>query len=336
MPLSRRQFVEAAAAGSLAANALPTAALAAPEPATQIGPHVTPLPTRLLGKTGQKVSVLAMGCGSKFLAYKEEDAALEALERAVNLGITYFDTAVSYGRGLSETRVGKAMKGRRDSVWIATKLDERSGDQALAMVEKCLQRLQTDHIDLVHIHSLTDEADLARIEAKDGVLNALLKLKSEHVVRNVGITSHTDPEVLRTALERHPFDCTQMALNAALVGMKNGTGGMVINPAITTSFEQIALPVANRKGLGVIAMKVFAQDYLTNQAPADQLIRYSLSLPVTACVVGMPEPSMISKNVEIVKAFQPMAREEMNRMARQLAVQHKARIDNFFHNHVDC
>jgi len=294
------------------------------------------MPTRVLGKTGRSVSVLAMGCGSKFLAYRNEDEALGAIHKALDAGITYFDTAVSYGNGLSETRVGKALKGKRDAVWIATKVDEREGDPARATVEKCLQRLQTDHIDLVHIHALGGADDLARIEAPNGVLGALLKLKQEGVIRNVGITSHTDPEVLRTALERHPFDCTQMALNAALTGMTNGAGGMVVNPAVTTSFEQIALPVANRKGMGVIAMKVFAQDYLSNKAPAEQLIRYSLSLPVAACVVGMPQAELITRNAEIVKAFQPMPREEMNRLATSLAIRHKASIDHFLHDHVDC
>ncbi len=301
-----------------------------------LSPANTPLPTRVLGKTGQRVSVLAMGCGSKFLAYRQEDEAIAALQKAVSLGITYFDTAVAYGNGVSETRVGIALKGKRDQVWLATKVDERNGDAARATIDKCLKRLQTDRIDLVHIHSLSDEADLAQIESKDGVLNALLRLKQEGVVRHVGVTSHTDPEVLRTALERHPFDCTQMALNAALTGMKNGSGGMVVNPAIATSFEKIALPVANRKNLGVIAMKVFAQDYLTDQAPAEKLIRYSLSLPVTACVVGMPLPEMITQNVEIVKNFRPMPRDEMNGMANSLAIHNKAQIDRFLHGHVDC
>lgn len=321
MPISRRRFIG-------------TAAIATP--VLSGATSASGMPMRTLGKTGRNVSVLAMGCGSKFLAYRDEDEAIAALHIAFDAGVNYFDTAVSYGNGLSETRVGKAFKGKRDAVWIATKLDERDGDGARAQLDRCLQRLQTDRIDLVHIHALGDESDLARIEAKDGVLNALLKLKEQGIVRNVGITSHTDPEVLRTALQRHPFDCTQMALNAALTGMKNGTGGMVVNPAITTSFEQIALPVANRKNMGVIAMKVFAQDYLTNQAPADQLIRYSLSLPVAACVVGMPKREMITQNASIVKAFQPMPRDEMNRLATSLAIRHKAGIDRFFHSHVDC
>ena len=107
-----------------------------------------------------------------------------------------------------------------------------------------MKRLQIDQFDLIHIHSLTDENDLAKVEAKGGVLETLHKLKDQKVTRFIGITSHTDPTVLAKALDRHDFDCTQMALNAGMVGMKNGTPGMVINPAMKTSFQTVALPVA--------------------------------------------------------------------------------------------
>src|SRR5207245_5576353 len=136
--------------------------------------------------------------------------------------------------------------------------------EAMQILESGLKRLQIDQYDLVHIHSLTNNDDLAKIEAKGGVLEAVQKLKDQKVTRFIGITSHTDPEVLAKALERHDFDCTQMALNAAMVGMKNGKGGMEINEAMKTSFQTIALPVANRKKMGVIAMKVFAQEGLLN------------------------------------------------------------------------
>ena len=102
------------------------------------------------------------------------------------------------------------------------------------MLEGSLKRLHVDQIDLIHIHSLTNEDDLAKIEAKGGVLDTLHKLKDQKMTRFIGITSHTDPTVLAKALERHDFDCTQMALNAALVGMKNGKAGMVINEAMKT------------------------------------------------------------------------------------------------------
>ena len=178
----------------------------------------TSMPTRILGRTGARVSILAMGGGSRFLMYHDEDKALEALNRAFDLGISYMDTAYSYGNGLSEERVGKVMKTRRKEIFLATKIDARKGDDARRIVEGGLKRMQTDHLDLIHVHSLTDEQDLAAVEAPDGVLNALLKLRDEKVTRFVGITSHTDPVVLKTALERHDFDCTQMALNAARVG----------------------------------------------------------------------------------------------------------------------
>ncbi len=327
MPISRRRFLETTALAPVAANVLQ----AAPE-----GPGNTPLPTRVFGKTGQRVSILAIGGGSRFLLYKDEDAAIGAIHRALALGITYFDTAYAYGNGVSETRFGKGLAGNRQKVWLTTKIQERDPSKARAILEGSLKRLQTDHVDLCHIHSLTDAADLARIEAKDGVLDMLLKAKSEGLIRNVGITSHSDPEVLRTALERHPFDCTQMALNAALAGMMSGQSGMVVNPALTTSFESIALPVAVRKNLGIIAMKVFAQEFLNDKAPKQDLIRYSLSLPVSLCVVGMPKMEMIDENVKIVKAFQPMPQAEMQKLSSSLALSHKAKIDAFFATHIDA
>jgi predicted aldo/keto reductase-like oxidoreductase len=326
MPISRRRFLETAALAPAASSALE----AAPE-----GPANTPLPTRVFGKTGQRVSILAIGGGSRFLSY-DEDTAIAAIHRALELGITYFDTAFSYGNGVSETRVGRGLAGSRHKVWLTTKIQERDASKARAILEGSLKRLQTDHVDLCHIHSLTDPADLARIESRDGVLDMLLKAKSEGLIRNVGITSHSDPEVLRTALERHPFDCTQMALNAALAGMMNGQGGMVVNPALTNSFESIALPVAVRKNLGIIAMKVFAQEFLNDKAPKEHLIRYSLSLPVSLCVVGMPKMEMIDENVKIVKAFRPMPKEEMKKLSTALALTHKAKIDAFFADHIDA
>lgn len=330
MSISRRRFLGTGTA------TVATAATGVLNAARTAGPGNTPLPTRVLGKTGARVSILAMGCGSRFLMYRDEDSAIAALHRAFEQGITYYDTAYAYGNGLSESRVGKAFEGKRDRIWIATKIDDREGDAARRRVEGSLKRLRTDHIDLVHIHALMGQDDLARVEAKDGVLNAFLKMKEEGTIRNVGITSHYDPTVLAAALERHPFDCTQMALNAALIGMRDGDHGMIPNPAIVTSFQTVALPVAIRKNLGVLAMKVFAQEALSHEAPAEKLIRYSLSLPVTACVIGMPEPGMIDDNVRIATAFQPMPKDEMHQFANSVSLRNKARIDEMFRHHVDC
>ena len=312
MSVSRRQFIGTAALGAIAAKG------------------ATAMPTRPLGRTGARVSILAFGCGSRFLMYKEEDRALAALNHALDLGITYVDTAYAYGDGLSEERVGKVMATRRKEVWLATKVPDRKGDEAMRRIEGSLKRLQTDHLDLIHIHSLGGVDDLEAIEAKDGVLATLLKLREQKVTRAIGITCHTDPAVLKTALERHDFDCTQMALNAARAGMAR------LESDPHGSFESLALPVANRKNMGVIAMKVFAQEKLSGKAPVEKLIQYSLSLAVTAAVVGMPKIEFIEHNIETAKAFQPMPRGEMEKMSGDLAGAYKASVERHFDGHVDA
>ena len=325
MSISRRTFLEATALGGMTA-CFPTAAIA----------ETTALPTRPLGKTGARVSILAMGGGSRYLMYKEEEQALEALQKALDLGITYIDTSDDYGDNhLSERRIGKVLKPRKQKPFLATKLSNRNGQESAQIVEQSLTALQVEQVDLIHIHSLTTEQDLARIEAKGGVLDQLLKLRDQKMTRFIGITSHTDPHVLKTALERHDFDCTQMALNGALVGMKGGEQGMVPNPAMPPSFETVALPVATRKHVGVIAMKVFAQDALLRDATPKELLYYSLSLPVTTAVVGMPKLDHIEENIALAKSFSPLSKSEMERIAGKLSPTNKAKLDLFFSTHVD-
>jgi predicted aldo/keto reductase-like oxidoreductase len=252
------------------------------------------------------------------------------VQKAFALGVNYFDSAYDYGRGLSEERIGKALEGKRDQVYLVTKVPSRKGDDAMRIIEGSLKRMRTDHFDTLHIHSLTTEQDLAAIEAEDGVLKVLYKLRDQKVARNIGITCHTDPHVLKTALERHDFNCTQFALNAARIGQARNDG----NPA-TDSFEALALPVALRKKMGVTAMKIFAQEKLVGKTSAENLIRYSLSLPVSAVVLGMPTLQFLEQNAMTAKAFKPLTREEMNGLNGQLSV-YKAGIDKFFHDHVDA
>ena len=317
MSISRRKFIESAAAVTLGANAANTSAI----------------PLRSLGKTGAKVSILAFGCGSRFLAYKEEDQALAALNHALDLGINYIDTAASYGDGLSEQRVGKVLKARgRNGLWLVTKVEPRSGDEAMRIIERSLKNLQVDYVDLLHMHSLTTPEDLAAIEAKDGVLNRLYKLRDQKVARHIGITCHTDPAVLKTALERFDLDSTQMALNAAHIGM----AANVKYDDPRTSFESLALPVARKKNMGITAMKIFAQDKLTNKVATEKLIRYAMSLPVAAAVIGMPKVEFINQNVEVAKNFKPLPESEMKDLSTELSQKYKAHIDRFFAVHRDC
>jgi len=313
--LSRRDFLgkSGLALGAVAAlPALPGVAAAA----------AAKLPHRVLGRTGVSVPILAFGCGSRFLMYEPEEAG-PALNRAIDIGITYLDTAIDYGDGKSETRVGMVMKTRRKEVFLATKIPgrARTRDAALKEVEASLERLQTDHVDLLHIHSLGDEADLAKIEAPDGVLKALYELRGQKAARFIGMTSHTDGAVMAKAIERNDLDCVQMAMN----------------PARANRFEELALPAARRKDLGVILMKVTGQEHLlgAGKAEAAPLLRYAWSLPVSTVVCGMPKPEFVEANVASARGFTSMPPAEMDRLRERLAGE-RVVLEQFFARHRDC
>ena len=312
--LSRRDFLGKSGLALGAVAALPALPVAA------AGPN---LPHRVLGRTGVSVPILAFGCGSRFLMYEPEEAGLAALNRAIDMGITYLDTAIDYGDGKSETRVGMVMKTRRKEVFLATKIPDRARtrDAALREVEASLKRLQTDHVDLLHIHSLGAEADLAKIEAPDGVLKALYELRGQKTARFIGMTSHTDGAVMAKAIERNDLDCVQMAMN----------------PARANRFEELALPAAKAKNLGVILMKVTGQERLlgAGKAEAAPLLRYAWSLPVTTVVCGMPKPEFVAANIASAHGFTPMPAGEMDRLREQLAGQ-RVVLEQFFARHRDC
>jgi predicted aldo/keto reductase-like oxidoreductase len=316
--VSRREFLERS---GLAVGAV--AAMPALPPRVATDAAVAPrLPHRTLGRTGVKVSILAFGCGSRFLMYPEDQASA-VLEKAIDSGVDYFDTAFAYGDGESETRVGRVMATRRKDVFLATKVPPRSRtrDAALREVEASLKRLQTDHLDLLHLHSLGDDADLAKIEAPDGALKALYELREQKVARFVGMTSHTDGAVMAKAIERNDLDCVQLAMN----------------PARVARFEELALPAANRKNLGVILMKVTGQEKLMEDGGADtaSLLRYAWSLPISTAVCGMPKLEFLAANVATARAHEsPLPPAEMERLRQQLAGR-KFVLEQFFAHHHD-
>ena len=315
--LTRREFIEKTTLTVASASVLPALL-------TEEAEAKTKLPQRILGRTGVKVPIIAFGCGSRFLMYQEEEEALKIHNRVIDLGITYLDTAMDYGKGLSETRVGKVMATRRKEVWLATKVapGARTYDTAMREVEQSLKRLQTDRVDLLHLHSLSTAEDLAKIEAKDGAIHALYKLREQKVVRFIGMTSHTDGAVMAKAIEHNDLDCVQMAMN----------------PARALQFEELALPAAKKKNLGVILMKVTAQEKLLGEgagkAAMNDLIRYALSLPVSTAVMGMPKAEFIEQNVAAAVAFKPMKTGEMDKLRAQVAPQ-RASLERFFHHHRD-
>lgn len=316
--LSRRKFLEQVGVGTAAGMGY--SILGEWAEARPANPNA--LPTRPLGRTGANVSILAFGCGSRFLMYEDETEAMAILNRAIDQGITYLDTAYAYGDGKSETRVGKVMAMRRKDVWLATKIPDRTRDEFMRRLEGSLTRLQTDHVDLLHIHGVGHEDDLAKIEAPNGALKGLMEAKEQKMCRAVGMTSHTSGAVMAQAIQRHDLDCVQMALNAS----QNG------------KFEELALPAAKAKNLGVIAMKVTGQELLLkNEAgkeDIDALLHYSMSLAVTTAVVGMPRKEMLDHNIAIARNFKALPRSDMDRLRKALQPS-REQLEKYLSGHYD-
>jgi uncharacterized protein len=286
-------------------------------------PQPGQLPRRVLGKTKEQVPVLAFGGGSRFLSYQEEEG-LAVLNNAIDQGINYIDTAIGYGDGRSEERIGRLMRARRGDVFLATKISDRGYEGALRAIEESLKRLQTDRVDLLHVHSLNDDNDLAEVEK--GVLRALYRIKEEKMTRFIGMTSHSDARTLKTAIERHDLDCVQMALNPAT------------HTGFATGFERIALPAALAKGVGVLAMKVTGQERLIGsgegRAGMRDLLNYALTLPVATCVIGMPRPEHLVENLKLAKGFAPLSEADMEQLRSRVAPQ-AAAFDRFLCTHRD-
>lgn len=311
--ISRRKFIERVGATTASIPAF-SAALGAQARGA--------IPRRVLGRTRREVSILAFGGGSRFLKYEEEEG-IRILNHALDLGITYVDTAAEYGKqGESEIRIGKALGARRKGIFLATKVDERDYDGVMRTLERSLKRLQTDHLDLFHFHGLKDMDDLEKIE-KTGGIKALYKAREQKMTTFIGMSCHADGSYLKAAIERHDLDCVQMALNASRAN----------------KFEELALPAANKKNLGVIAMKVAAQDKIigtgAGKATIESLLPYTLSLPVTAAVIGMPKADMLEQNVAIARAFRPLPPAERDRIYRQVASS-QAAVARFFSDHLDA
>jgi predicted aldo/keto reductase-like oxidoreductase len=297
----------------------------------------TGMPTRMLGSTGQKVSLLSFGSGSRWLAYKDQDKALEALDRAIKGGVTYVDSAASYGDGQSERWIGEYLKTHKKNFFLVTKIGgNRTYDDAMRIIDQSMKNFGVNQVDLMHIHSLGNEDELAKIEAPNGQLKAMHKAKEQKLTRFIGVTSHTNPHVLKLALERHDFDSTQMALNIAQIGNSAPSNKAGEGQTGASGFEAVAMPVALRKKMGLTAMKVFAQEKLLGKASPEMLLRYAMSLPVAATTVGMPKLEHIDANLAVAKSFKPLSTEEMQSLPASVTQKMRASIDHFFADHVDC
>lgn len=253
------------------------------------------VPKRILGRTGARVSII--GLGGSFLVSQAERAeeAEMLIEEAVEAGINYIDTAPTYAS--SEVNIGRVMPRLRNRVFLATKTIERTYDGTMKLLEQSLERLQTDHIDLLQLHGFHAQGDYDRAFSRGGAFEALEKLKAEGVVRFTGITSHKNPGIVKEAIKHYDFDCILLALNPADRHDRS------------QSFLQEVLPLANARKMGPIAMKVASYGRLFRSGGIEsmqQSLGYVLSFPVSTAIIGFSNRPELEECVEIARKFKPL------------------------------
>jgi aryl-alcohol dehydrogenase-like predicted oxidoreductase len=256
-------------------------------------------PARPLGATGVTVPLLGYGTAPLGKERISRAHAERCLNHAINKGITYLDTSPDYG---SEPHVGAVMRSRRDEVFLATKINKRRRESVLEELQQSLDKLQTDHVDLIQIHSISAYADLEQVFADDGTVVALEEARTQGLVRFIGITGHARPELLAHALQEYQFDTVLCAL------------GIVDH--LVSAADKFLLPVAQERKTGVIAMKVLGHGTFPNAARG---LRYALGLPgVTLAIVGMDKTEHIDQNVEIAANFKPLEESEFDQLVKDV------------------
>lgn len=272
---------------------------------------------RRLGETGFKVSILGLGGEAAVEKRENPEKAEEIVNRALDLGINYIDTSPVYGEGGSEENLGRVMARRRSEAFLASKTHERSYDGTMRLIEESLNRLQTDYLDLYQLHNIRRNIELNEILGPRGALMALQKLREEGVIKNLGVTGHKDPVVLRRAIDNFEFDCVLMALNAA-------------DPH-RASFKDGVLEQAREKNMGIIGMKVLAVGRILGQGglkTPEEALGYVLSLPVSTIIVGTSSLEELEANAAFCSEFQGFDGEKMKTLEEKTAL--KEREGNFF------
>jgi predicted aldo/keto reductase-like oxidoreductase len=279
--------------------------------ATARNPH-EPVPSRPLGKTGANVSALGIG-GSHLGEVDDDDEAMRIVHEAIDAGITFFDNAWEYHDGKSEEVLGRALVGRREKVFLMTKVctHGRKADVAMQQLEQSLTRLRTDHLDLWQVHECVYENDPERHFANDGVITALDRAKQQGKVRFVGFTGHKSPMIhLKMLAHDYHFDTVQMPIN--------------VFDGQFRSFESLVLPEARRRQMGIIGMKSLNGTGAAVKAgiiTAEEGLRYAMSAGVSTTVSGIDSLDILRQNLAVARGFVPMTDVEMRDLRGRVATQ---------------
>ena len=263
------------------------------------------IPYRTLGRTGERVSAIGLGgfhLGQPSLPEKE---AIRIIRTAVDRGINFLDNSWDYNGGVSELRMGQALRdGYRDRVFLMTKIDGQTRRAAADQLDECLRRLQTDVIDLLQFHEVIRPEDPDRIFAPGGALEAAVEAREAGTIRYIGFTGHKGPAIhlkmLETAADHgFRFDAVQMPLN--------------VLDAHFDSFEKRVLPVLVRDGIGVLGMKPLGDRQVleTKTVTPIEGLHYALNLPTSVVITGCDSMRILGQALEAARTFRPLSPEDV-------------------------
>jgi len=263
------------------------------------------MPTRTLGRTGVKVSLI--GLGGWHLGFKQidDDLSVRIIRTAVDNGINFMDNCWDYNDGASEVRMGKALRdGYRERVFLMTKIDGRTKAEATKQLDESLRRMQVDHIDLVQHHEILRFEDPHRIFDDEGANAALLEARDAGKIRFIGFTGHKDPRIHLYMLEvaqqnGFQFDTVQMPLN--------------VMDAHYRSFEKLVLPELVQQNIGVLAMKTLANGTIleSKTVTAIECLQYAMNLPTSVVITGCESLKDLDQALTAARTFTPMSEEQV-------------------------
>jgi uncharacterized protein len=270
------------------------------------------VPTRVLGHTGEKISMVGLG-GYHLGMQSDEQESIRIIRTGLDSGITFLDNCWDYNNGQSEIRMGKALRdGYRQKAFLMTKIDGRTKQAASQQLEESLRRLQTDHIDLLQFHEVIRDTDPDRIFAKGGGMEAVLEAKKQGKVRYIGFTGHKSPDIHLKMLEtafahKFTFDAVQMPLN--------------VMDAHYNSFEKKVLPVLVKHNIGVLGMKPLGDKIILNSKTATpvECLHYAMNLPTSVVITGCDSLDILHQAIQAATSFKPMASTEVSTLLAKTA-----------------
>jgi aryl-alcohol dehydrogenase-like predicted oxidoreductase len=263
---------------------------------------------RELGSTGFKTSVIGLGGWHIGLNKVDEALSIKLMHAAIEGGINFFDNSWDYNEGISEIRMGKALKdGRREKVFLMTKIDGRTKKEAAKQLDQSLERMDVDCIDLVQHHEMLRFEDPHRIFGEEGANEALLEAKKAGKIRFIGFTGHKDPQihlhVLAVAKEHDfKFDAVQMPLN--------------VMDAHYRSFAKLVVPELVKEKIAVLGMKSMANGVLLNSKTVTPIecLHYAMNLPTSAVIAGLDSMPILEQALEAVRTFKPLSDDELAKL----------------------